>query len=61
MKRYYMACLDLADRRAVVVGGGPIALEKTLGLLDAGAIVTVVAPEVVPQLHELNVTWRPVL
>jgi precorrin-2 dehydrogenase / sirohydrochlorin ferrochelatase len=60
MKRYYMACLDLAGRRAVVVGGGPIALEKTLGLLDAGAVVTVVAPEVVPQLHELDVTWRPV-
>jgi precorrin-2 dehydrogenase/sirohydrochlorin ferrochelatase len=60
MKRYYMACLDLAGRRAVVVGGGPIALEKTLGLLDAGAVVTIVAPDVVPQLHELDVTWRPV-
>ena len=60
MKRYYMACLDLHGRRAVVVGGGPIALEETLGLLDAGATVTVVAPEVVPQFHELDVTWRPV-
>ena len=43
-----------------MVGGGPIALEKTLGLLDCGATVTVVAPEVVPQFHELDVDWRPV-
>ena len=53
-----MACLDLEGRRAVVVGGGPIALEKTLGLLDVGAAVTVVAPTVVPELLELDVAWR---
>jgi siroheme synthase-like protein len=54
-----MACLDLAGRRCLVVGGGPIALEKTEGLLDCGALVTVVAPEVEAQFHELAVTWRP--
>ena len=56
---YYMACLDLRGRRCVVVGGGAVGLEKTHGLLDCGADVTVVAPEVVPQLHELDVVWRP--
>jgi len=56
---YYMACLDLRDRRVLVVGGGPVALEKAHGLLACGARVTVVAPEVVPQFHELDVVWRP--
>jgi len=45
-KRYYMACLDLAGRDVLVVGAGSVAFEKTEGLLDAGARVTVVAPEV---------------
>jgi siroheme synthase-like protein len=45
-KRYYMACLDLADRDVLVVGAGSVALEKIEGLLDVGARVTVVAPEV---------------
>ncbi len=43
-KRYYMACLDLDGRDVLVVGGGPVALEKVEGLLDCGARVTVVAP-----------------
>lgn len=58
-KRYYMACLDLTGRCCIVVGGGPVALEKTAGLLDAGARVTVVAPEVLADFHGLGVTWRP--
>ena len=36
-KRYYMACLDLEGRDVLVVGGGPVALEKVDGLLDCGA------------------------
>jgi len=55
-KRYYMACLDLEGRSVLVVGGGRIALEKVLGLLECGADVTVVAPEILPQLVELPVT-----
>ena len=54
-----MACLDLDGRRCVVVGGGEVGLEKAHGLLACGALVTVIAPEVVPQFHELNVVWRP--
>ncbi len=56
MPRYYMACLDLTGRSVLVVGGGPVALEKVEGLLAAGADVTVVAPEVVPELAHLNLT-----
>jgi len=55
-KRYYMACLDLMDRPVLVVGGGRVAHEKVEGLLDCGAAVTVVAPQVVPELERLPVT-----
>lgn len=54
-KRYYMACLDLAGRSALVVGAGRVGLEKTHGLLESGARVTVVAPEAEPGFAELDV------
>jgi len=54
-KRYYMACLDLKGRSCLVVGGGPIALEKVDGLLDCGARVTVVAPDISLALRALPV------
>jgi precorrin-2 dehydrogenase len=50
-----MACLDLEGRSCLVVGGGPVALEKTNGLLDCGARVTVVAPELADDLRDLPV------
>jgi precorrin-2 dehydrogenase/sirohydrochlorin ferrochelatase len=54
-KRYYMACLDLERRSCLVVGGGTLALDKVRGLLECGARVTVVAPEVCAELRELDV------
>ncbi|GIU94838.1 MAG: hypothetical protein KatS3mg012_1295 [Gaiellaceae bacterium] len=54
-KRYYMACLDLERRSCLVVGGGSVALEKVRGLLECGAHVTVVAPEVCEELRALDV------
>ena len=54
--RYYMACLDLTGRSVLVVGGGPVALEKIEGLLTSGADVTVVAPEILPEVEGLDVT-----
>src|SRR5919204_999275 len=50
-----MACLDLQGRSCLVVGGGPIALEKVEGLLDCGARVTVVAPEISHAVRALPV------
>lgn len=57
-----MACLDLTGRRVLVVGAGPVGLEKTLGLLAAGADVVVVAPHAVEDVAELardgSVAWE---
>lgn len=40
---YYPVALDLRGRACVVVGGGALAEQKVLGLLDAGARVTVIS------------------
>jgi uroporphyrin-III C-methyltransferase/precorrin-2 dehydrogenase/sirohydrochlorin ferrochelatase len=45
--------LKLAARKVLVVGGGPVALGKIRALLETGAVVSVVAPEVVPELETL--------
>jgi siroheme synthase-like protein len=57
-KQYYMACLDLEGRRALVVGGGAVGLEKAAGLVTCGAAVTVVSPELHEGFAELEVEWR---
>ncbi|HKY24147.1 MAG TPA: bifunctional precorrin-2 dehydrogenase/sirohydrochlorin ferrochelatase [Gaiella sp.] len=57
-KRYYMACLDLEGRDVLVVGGGPVALEKVEGMLTCGALVTVVAPQVAVELERLDLALR---
>jgi len=50
---FYPVFLNLRGRRAVVVGGGAVAEQKVLGLLDAGAHVTVVSRETTPRLEDL--------
>jgi siroheme synthase-like protein len=47
--------LKLARRRVLVVGGGPVASSKLAALVGAGAVVHVVAPEVVPEIVALGV------
>ena len=55
MSALYPAFLKLEGRPVVVVGGGPVAAGKLGGLLEAGARVTVVAPEVRPELERPGV------
>lgn len=58
----YIACLKLRGRRAVVVGGGDIGLEKVEGLLLCDADVTLIAPDAVPALQEYaaegSIAWE---
>ena len=56
--RYYPVFLDIADKPVVVIGGGTIAEQKIGGLLDAGAKVTVVSPELNETVTELRDAGR---
>jgi siroheme synthase-like protein len=53
--KHYPIFLDLKDRPVLVVGAGKVALRKTKGLLEAGARVTVVAPEWEAEFENLPV------
>jgi hypothetical protein len=59
--------MDVSGSRCVVVGGGGVASRKARGLLESGARVVVVSPEVEPEIEAMDVTverrpyrpWRP--
>ena len=59
---FYIACLKLSGRRAVVVGGGDIGLEKVEGLLACDGQVTLIAPDAIEPLRELadegSIRWE---
>lgn len=46
--------LQLKDKACVVIGGGPVGTRKVRTLIECGALVTVIGPEISPELHELN-------
>lgn len=55
----YPVNLDLRGRRVLVVGAGPVAARKVGGLLSAGALVTVVAPDAVADIaNDPDVRWH---
>ena len=57
----YLLAVGLAGRRVVIIGGGGVAARRVPGLADAGAVVTVVTPELTPALYDLaeagRLTW----
>ena len=59
---FYIACLKLRGRKTLVIGGGALGLEKTEGLLACDGDVTVISPEVVPEVAELaaegSIAWE---
>lgn len=56
--RYYPVFLDIAGKPVVVIGGGNIAHQKVVGLLKAGADVTVISPELNPAMAKLSSEGR---
>ncbi|MEW6595396.1 MAG: bifunctional precorrin-2 dehydrogenase/sirohydrochlorin ferrochelatase [Thermodesulfobacteriota bacterium] len=48
---FFPICLDIADRHCVVIGGGRVAERKVASLLDCGAAVTVVSPDLTEPLR----------
>lgn len=59
----FPAFLKLEGRQIVVVGGGNLAASKIPGLLEAGARIRVVSPQINAQLEILvrqqQIEWRP--
>jgi len=51
----YPVFLKLRDRSVLVVGGGPVAASRIPPLLSAGARISVVAPELRPEIRKLPV------
>lgn len=50
---YLSICVNLDDRRCVVVGGGEVAERKVAALLEAGARVCVISPKLTAELQRL--------
>ena len=56
--RYYPVFLDIAGKPVIVIGGGSIAHQKVVGLLKAGADVTVVSPQLNEEMASLAMAGR---
>ncbi len=52
MNTYPISLIGLETRRCVVIGGGAVAARKVAGLLTAHAAVTVISPQLVPELEQ---------
>ena len=58
----YPIMLNINNQEVVVVGGGTIAYRKIRGLLQAGANITVISPEIEERIETLRserrIEWR---
>ena len=52
--KLYPVLLNLEGRTATIVGGGEVALRKVRDLLDAGASVRIVSPEIHDEINSLK-------
>jgi precorrin-2 dehydrogenase/sirohydrochlorin ferrochelatase len=51
---YYPVFLNLSGKKVVVIGGGMVAERKVRALLRAGAVITVVSPDLTKGLQKLK-------
>ncbi|MBI5888495.1 MAG: bifunctional precorrin-2 dehydrogenase/sirohydrochlorin ferrochelatase [Deltaproteobacteria bacterium] len=58
LMRYYPVFLDIRGKRCAVVGGGKVAERKALGLLSAGALVSVISPRLTVRLKGLALAGK---
>ncbi|MBO0600081.1 NAD(P)-binding protein [Sporosarcina sp. E16_3] len=60
--KFYPIMLNVEDKAVVVVGGGLIAYRKIVGLLQAGANVTVISPVIHSKIEQLfienKIAWK---
>lgn len=58
----YPIMLDIRDKKVIVVGGGRIAYRKIINLVQSGAQITVISPEIDRNIVELiianQIVWR---
>ena len=61
-QKYYPVFLNMQGQLCVVIGGGEVAERKVQALLEAGAVVTLIAPEctdgLVAMTSDSSVTWH---
>lgn len=62
MPSYYPVCLNVKERRCAVIGGGAVAERKVQGLLECGALITLISPQLTAVLGDLAsrglITWE---
>jgi precorrin-2 dehydrogenase/sirohydrochlorin ferrochelatase len=60
--KYYPINLDIRDKSCLVVGGGGVGTRKVKGLIEYGAIVTLISPDAAKTLIELaesgKIGWK---
>lgn len=52
--KFYPVNINIENKKCVVVGGGKIAFDKITGLLEAGAQVEVIAPQICTEIENLR-------
>lgn len=57
-EKLYPMMVRLKGKRVVIVGGGKIALRKVKGLIDTGAMIEIVSPQIVAELKNMpDIHW----